>query len=98
MGDVNDVAAYILDKRGPMSTMKLQKLCYYTQGWSLSWDERPLFENPIQALANGPVICDLYMQHRGQFSVNTCPRGDTSRLTGCEADTIDVVLGSYRHL
>ncbi|PDQ34898.1 MAG: hypothetical protein B5766_09060 [Candidatus Lumbricidophila eiseniae] len=98
MADVNDVAAYILEKRGPMSTMKLQKLCYYTQGWSLAWDEHPLFEDPIQAWANGPVVCDLYRKHRGQFSVSTWPHGDISRLTDSEMETIDVVLGSYGDL
>jgi uncharacterized phage-associated protein len=41
MASVHDVAAYILKKLGTMSTMKLQKLCYYGQGWSLAWDEKP---------------------------------------------------------
>ena len=45
---VLDVAAYILDKRGKMSTWKLQKLCYYAQAWSLVWDEEPLFEENIE--------------------------------------------------
>ncbi len=34
MATVHDVAAYILEKRGPMTTMKLQKLVYYSQAWS----------------------------------------------------------------
>jgi hypothetical protein len=29
MAHVQDVAAYVLHARGPMSAMKLQKLCYY---------------------------------------------------------------------
>ena len=28
-----DVAAYILDQKGPMTAMKLQKLVYYGQAW-----------------------------------------------------------------
>jgi len=43
MASVHDVAAYILDKRGPMSHMKLQKLVYYCQAWSLVWDEELFF-------------------------------------------------------
>ena len=35
---VFDVAAYILEKIGSMTTMKLQKLVYYSQAWSLVWD------------------------------------------------------------
>lgn len=31
MADVFDVAAYILQRQGRMTTMKLQKLCYYAQ-------------------------------------------------------------------
>lgn len=31
MANVFDVAAYILEKEGEMTTMKLQKLCYYAQ-------------------------------------------------------------------
>ena len=64
---VLDVAAYILDKRGKMSTWKLQKLCYYAQAWSLVWDEEPLFEENIEAWANGPVVPRLYRKHQGQF-------------------------------
>ena len=41
---VFDVAAYILEKIGSMTTMKLQKLVYYSQAWSLVWDEKRLFE------------------------------------------------------
>ena len=33
---VHDVAAYILKKQGEMSAMKLQKLVYYSQAWSLA--------------------------------------------------------------
>ena len=43
MANVFDVAKYILEKQGDMSTMKLQKLCYYAQAWSLVWDDRELF-------------------------------------------------------
>lgn len=35
MASVFDVAAYVLEKMGPMSAMKLQKLVYYSQAWAL---------------------------------------------------------------
>ena len=57
---VHDVAAYILKKQGEMSAMKLQKLVYYSQAWSLVWDEKPLFRAQIEAWANGPVVRSLY--------------------------------------
>ena len=34
MANVFDTAKYILEKSGKMSTMKLQKLCYYSQAWA----------------------------------------------------------------
>ncbi len=44
MATVFDVAKYILEKNSEMSTMKLQKLCYYAQAWSLVWDDSPIFD------------------------------------------------------
>lgn len=44
MANVFDTAKYILEFRGKMSTMKLQKLCYYSQAWALVWDDAPLFD------------------------------------------------------
>ncbi len=95
MASVHDVAAYILSKRNGMSTMKLQKLCYYSQGWALAWDEQPLFDEPIRAWANGPVVYELFDKHRGQFRVNRWPYGDASNLKDFEKETIDAVLNSY---
>ncbi|MBD5559274.1 MAG: DUF4065 domain-containing protein [Clostridia bacterium] len=44
-----------LEKTGPITTMKLQKLLYYAQVWSLVWDENELFPEKFEAWANGPV-------------------------------------------
>lgn len=49
MATVHDVAAYILAKHGPMTAMKLEKLVYYSQAWSLVWDDKPLFRSKIEA-------------------------------------------------
>lgn len=98
MAHVTDVAAYILEKCGPMTAMKLQKLTYYSQAWHLVWTETPLFDNSIEAWANGPVVRELYNLHRGRFSLSgpaEIPSGDSSRLTDQERGTIDVVLGAY---
>jgi uncharacterized phage-associated protein len=92
---VHDVAAYILDKLGAMSTWKLQKLVYYSQAWHLVWDEELLFPERIQAWANGPVVFELYDAHRGRFSVSTWPMGNANRLSPCERESVDAVLQSY---
>jgi len=95
MASVHDVAAYILSKTDGLSTMKLQKLVYYSQAWHLVWDEVPLFEEPIQAWQNGPVIRSLYDRHRGQFSVTKWPDGNAKNLTKSERGTVDAVLKAY---
>lgn len=96
MASVFDVARYILEKRGPMSTMKLQKLCYYAQAWSLVWDDRPLFDEAFQAWANGPVCRELFQQTKGMFSVSPEDEpGDSGRLSGEQKETIDLVLDHY---
>lgn len=95
MADVQDVAAYILDKHGQMSTWKLQKLAYYCQAWHLVWDDVPLFDARIEAWPNGPVVVDLYRNHRGRFSVDAWPDGDPSRLSKSERATIDIVIEDY---
>src|SRR5919112_525097 len=95
MKSVLDVAAYILEKLGPMTAMKLQKLVYYSQAWSLVWDEKPLFREKVEAWANGPVVRRLFDVHKGQFKVKEVVGGDPARLKAEERETIDAVLAFY---
>ena len=97
MASVFDVAAYILEKCSPMTTMKLQKLVYYSQAWSLVWDERSLFGEEIQAWANGPVCPALYSEHQGMFDISTADlvSGDPEELDDSAKETIDMILGYY---
>jgi uncharacterized phage-associated protein len=94
MATVHDVARYMLMLRS-MSAMKLQKLAYYSQAWHLVWHESKLFDEPIEAWANGPVVRELYDVHRGQFSLASWPRGDVDELGLEERGTVDVVLNTY---
>jgi uncharacterized phage-associated protein len=95
MATVHDVAAYILEKKGRMTAMKLQKLVYYSQAWSLAWDDAPLFEEDIQAWANGPVVPALFEVHRGKYYVDEWPEGNPNNLSATEIETIDAVLDYY---
>ena len=94
---VFDVAKYILDKIGSISAMKLQKLVYYCQAWSLVWDENFLFEEDFEAWSNGPVIPILYDRHRGLFKVDSSivSDGNVSKITDVQKETIDKVLDFY---
>ena len=93
---VFDVATYILSKKGRMSTMKLQKLCYYAQAWSLVWDDKPLFNEDFYAWKNGPVCPELFFRTQGQFSVDSNDEdGDCSKITDQQRATIDSILNFY---
>jgi uncharacterized phage-associated protein len=95
MGKVDDVAAAIIARTGPLDTWRLQKLVYYCQAWHLVWDGVPLFADRVEAWANGPVIPALYRRHRGQFTINSWASGDRTSLTKSERETVDAVLKFY---
>lgn len=95
LASVHDVADYIIRRLGPTSAMKLEKLAYYAQAWSLVWDGKPLFSARIEAWASGPVVRELYRNHRGQFSVSSWPHGNGNRLAAAERETVDAVLKFY---
>jgi uncharacterized phage-associated protein len=96
MASVDDVAAAILKRTGPIDTFKLQKLAYYCQAWHLVWESKPLFEAEIQAWANGPVVPDLYRKHRGRYTVNEWPHGDPAALSADERSSVDAVVKFYK--
>ncbi|MCX7043976.1 MAG: DUF4065 domain-containing protein [Candidatus Sumerlaeota bacterium] len=94
MVSAHDVASYILRQKGEMTAMKLQKLLYYCQAWSLVWDERPLFREKIEAWTNGPVIREIYDKHRGLFSVSSWD-GNPDVLDEQQKETVQAVLDYY---
>lgn len=93
--NAHDVARYILEAKGPMSAFKLQKLLYYCQAWSLVWDEKPLFQERIEAWANGPTVPDIYTCHRGQFMISKWEQGNSAKLESPQKDTVNAVLKYY---
>ena len=95
MANVFDVAAYILKRRSPMTTWKLQKLVYYCQAWSLVWDDDALYPEEIEAWANGPVVRALYNVHASQYRVENLGCGDENNLSPDQRETVDAVLEFY---
>jgi uncharacterized phage-associated protein len=92
---VLDVAAYVLRGRGPMTAMKLQKLVYYAQAWSLAWTGRALFYEAIEAWQLGPVVRTLYRAHRGMFSIAEIPAGNPNSLAGVDRQIVDAIISHY---
>ncbi|MDP2871645.1 MAG: DUF4065 domain-containing protein [Bacillota bacterium] len=96
MVSVFDVARSVLERTGPISSMKLQKLVYYVQAWSLVWDERPMFRERIEAWASGPVVPELYAHHRGRFTISEKDiPGDPHDLDQDALETIEAVAEFY---
>lgn len=95
MASALDVADYILKKIGSTSSWKLQKLVYYSQAWHLVWEDAPLFNERIEAWANGPVSPALYEKHKGGFTVETISGGNAKKLAKKEKEAIDTVIKFY---
>ena len=96
MVTVFDVAKYILEKQGKMSTWKLQKLCYYAQAWHYTWTEKRLVKEDFQAWRNGPVCPELFKAHQGKFMIGTDDtQGDINNLSEEEKESVEVVLKDY---
>jgi len=71
-----------LDAGAGITHLKLQKLVYYAQVWSLAFFDRPLFEEDIEAWAFGPVVRSLFRRFKGSGWQNLkkpakCPTFDT---------------------
>lgn len=99
MAHVLDVAKYILERQGRITTLKLQKLVYYAQVWSIAEHGEPLFSDTIKAWAQGPVVPTLFYEHKGRARVEASDitGGDTG-LTDHDRARIDRVLGYYGSL
>lgn len=82
---------------GQLTPLKLQKLVYYCQAWSLVWEERPLFYEEFEAWANGPVSPTLYEKHKGTYVINGDFLSEFTEhdFSDEDAQTIRVVVGFY---
>jgi uncharacterized phage-associated protein len=94
---VYDVAQYIISKYGRIDAMKLQKLVYYSQAWRIVQSGAPLFDEPIKAYRNGPVVGLLYFRHKHHWTVTsgTIGCGSKDALAHHETQLVDAVLGKY---
>ena len=94
MANVFDIAEYILGKLGFVSTMKLQKLAFYSQALSLVKTGEPLFQEQFQAWVNGPVCYELFARHRGKYIVGPDEIGGQHAISldSQSSDLVDTVL------
>ena len=73
MASIEDVTDYVITRakleEAPVSLthLKLQKILYYIQAWSLGINEKALFNESFQAWVHGPVCREVY----DRFSTKT---------------------------
>lgn len=71
-----DVSRYIINEchkqNLSISNLKLQKLLYFAQGYSLALTDTPLFYNEIEAWDFGPVVPEVYREYK-MFGANEIP-------------------------
>jgi uncharacterized phage-associated protein len=98
-----DVAWYFVQKGEgdpSITQLKLQKLCYYAQGFYLAVFGEPLFYEAIEAWDYGPVVVELRQvhSHRGAetISPDELAFGDLIQ-TSVVTEHLDRVWGEFGH-
>ena len=97
-----DVADYFLSKTDEeagdvISNLKLQKLVYYAQGFTLAVTGKPLFNEPIEAWQHGPVVPDLYHKYKdhGAYGIPAPKNVDFSKFSTETKAILDEVYDVY---
>ncbi|HUY87263.1 MAG TPA: type II toxin-antitoxin system antitoxin SocA domain-containing protein [Pirellulales bacterium] len=100
----HDVADYFLavsradeEAGDPISNMTLQKLLYYAQGFYLALNDKPLFNERIEAWTHGPVVPDVYHRFK-QHGAGPLPMPaeiDLDRIPDHTAELLDEVYKVY---
>lgn len=100
---VFDVTNYCLaradEEEISMTHLKLQKICYYAQAWSLIFDGEPLFHEEFQAWAHGPVCPELWKRFKiygsKEIHLRKGTKIDYGIFTPDQKETLDVVWDAY---
>lgn len=73
-----------------ITSLKLQKLCYFAQAISLAENQCPIFAEPIEAWAHGPVVPILYRRFKqyGWQSIDPTDTKNKPRLNGNHAPLV----------
>lgn len=105
MAKAIDVAKYYIqlaqaeDEPDQLSHLRLQKLLYYAQGWSLALRKKPIFTEKVEAWAHGPVVVSVY-PYFADYKSNSIPaeKFDLTEdaLTEDECELVQSVWNAYK--
>ncbi|MEM9452477.1 MAG: type II toxin-antitoxin system antitoxin SocA domain-containing protein [Cyanobacteria bacterium P01_E01_bin.6] len=78
--------------------LKLQKLLYYVQAWSLVFVDKKIFDEDIEAWIHGPVIPKVYHFYKEYGYFNISQSRHQTHLTASEFYIVQLVCDLYGHL
>jgi uncharacterized phage-associated protein len=78
--------------------MRLQKLLYYVQGWSLALRGRPMFAEHIEAWKFGPVVPEIYQRFKpfGIEIIKPEEAGEPENLTPTDRRFTESIWSEYK--
>lgn len=97
MENVLEVAKYLISKFPPaqITSLKLQKLLYYSQAWNLAIQGKPLFDEPIEAWVHGPVVRRVFNEYK-EYRWRPLPYPETlPKLSGVSQRHLDEIVRLY---
>lgn len=102
MNSAAEIAATILvecTRRSiEVSNLKLQKLLYYSEAWSLALNNESLFGDPIEAWVHGPVVPSVFRAYKEyRWNPIPTPKGDVVR-DEAVVDHLNDLLDAYGSL
>ena len=82
-----------------ISPLKLQKLVYYAQAWSLVFQNQPIFPEPIEAWVHGPVVYKVWSAYKNyKYSAIPEPEETLADFTDAQIEVLDEVWSAYGEL
>ncbi len=97
-----DVSNYILSLVEPdsgelISNLKMQKLLYYVQGFTLAMLDSPMFSEEIQHWTHGPVVPEAYhaFKNYNTSGIPTPSHLDFSMFSDKQMETMNDVYNVY---
>lgn len=95
MKSAQDIANFFLShsydgEMDDITNLKLQKLLYYAQGYSLALLGRPIFDDPICAWDHGPVVETVWRSYN-QHRKSTIPSVQGYNLEGYSTDELSIL-------
>lgn len=94
-----EAANYFLCKQdsdeADISNLKLLKLVYYGQTWSLAFRSRPLFAERLEAWRHGPVVPSVYQEFKSNGGQSIARPQSHPELPEADRELLDMVYAEY---